>query len=419
MSFLDELDDLAERVEQDVRDTFRDAVRLLEARAREDPRRLFKLLRTVRPVVVRHGLAIVTQYDDVREVLTRDETFSVEPYRGKMKDLAGDFVLGTDDSPDYERDISILRLAAPRSDVPVLAEFVAETADGLVDDADGRIDVADLAKRVPARLVGRWFGTPGPDEDTLIAWTLAMFEAIFVNLKDDPGIHRRAQEAAAGLGPHLDGLVAARKASGGPAHDVLGRLIALQAASPAAFTDEEIRTNVIGLVVGFVPTIATATTFAVDALLDRPEALESAQRAARAGDDEALRAHMLEAMRFAPQGPGLFRKALRDCVIAEGTHHETELRQGTTVFAATQSAMHDDDVVDEPGKFRTNRPRHHYMHFGVGLHECFGRFASAMAIPLIAKALLRRDGLERAPGDEGALVKAGPFPQSLVVTYRP
>ena len=195
---------------------------------------------------------------------------------------------------------------------------------------------------------------------------------------------------------------------------MLGRLVALQAASPAAFTDEEIRTNIIGLVVGFVPTIATATTFAVDALLDRPEALESTQRAARAGDDEALRAHMLEALRFAPQGPGLFRKAQRDCVIAEGTHHETELREGTTVFAATQSAMHDDDVVDDPGEFRTDRPRHHYMHFGIGMHECFGRFASTMAIPLIAKALLRREDLERAPGDEGALVKAGPFPESLV-----
>jgi cytochrome P450 len=419
MTFLDELDDLAERVEQEARDTFRDAVRLLEERAREDPRRLFKLLRTVMPVAVRHGLAIVTQYDDVREVLTRDETFSVEPYRSKMQQLAGDFVLGTDDSPQYERDISILRLAAPRSDVPALAGFVGETADGLVDGAEGRIDVADLAKRVPARLIGRWFGTPGPDEDTLIAWTLAMFEAIFVNLKDDPEIHRRAEAASAGLGPHLDGLIAARKASGGPPDDVLGRLVALQAASPAAFTDEEIRTNVIGLVVGFVPTIATATTFAIDALLDRPEALEGAQRAARAGDDDALRAHMLEAMRFAPQGPGLFRTAQRDCVIAEGTRHETELRQGTTVFAATQSAMHDDDVVDDPGDFRTDRPRHHYMHFGVGMHECFGRFASRMAIPLIAKALLRRDGLERAAGDEGALVKAGPFPESLVVTYRP
>ena len=419
MTFLDELDDLAERVEQEARDTFRAAVKLLEERAREDPRRLFKLLRTVRPVVVRHGLAIVTQYDDVREVMTRDETFSVEPYRGKMQDLAGDFVLGTDDSPQYERDVSILRLAAPRSDVPGLAGFVEETADGIVGDAGGRIDVADLAKRVPARLIGRWFGTPGPDEDTMIAWTLAMFEAIFVNLKDDPAIHGRAEEASAGLRPYLDGLIAERKDSGGPEDDVLGRLIAMQASTPRAFTDEEIRNNVIGLVVGFVPTIATATTFAVDALLDRPEALESAQRAARAGDDEALRAHMLEALRFAPQGPGLFRKAARDCVIAEGTHHETELPKGTTVFAATQSAMHDDDVVDDPGEFRTDRPRHHYMHFGVGMHECFGRFASSMAIPLIAKAVLRREGLERAPGDEGALVKAGPFPQSLVVTYRP
>ena len=419
MTFLDELDDLAEDVADDARDTFRNAVRLLETRVREDPRRVFKLLRTVRPVVVRHGLAIVTQYDDVREILTRDETFSVEPYRGKMQTLAGDFVLGTDDSPEYERDISILRLAAPRSDIPALAGFVAETADGLVDEANGRIDVAGLAKRVPARLIDRWFGTPGPDEDTMIAWTLAMFEEIFVNLKDDPEIRARADEAAAGLRPHLDKLIAERKASDGPADDVLGRFVALQAASPAAFTDEQIRKNIIGLVVGFVPTIATATTFAVDALLDRPEALESAQRAARAGDDEALRAHMLEAMRFAPQGPGLFRKTMRDCVIAEGTHHETELPVGTTVFAATQSAMHDDDVVDDPGDFRTDRPRHHYMHFGVGMHECFGRFASTMAIPLIAKALLRRDGLERAEGDEGELVKAGPFPQSLVVTYRP
>jgi cytochrome P450 len=419
MSFLDELDDLAEDVAQDARDRFRAAVRLLEERAREDPVPLFKLLRTIRPVLVRNELAIVTRYDDVREVLTRDEAFSVEPYRGKMTALAGDFVLGTDDSPAYERDISILRLAAPRSDVPALAGFVAETADGLVDAAGGRIDVADLAKRVPARLIGRWFGTPGPDEDTLIAWTLAMFEEIFVNLKDDPEIRSRAEKAAAGLRPYLDGLIAERKASGGPEDDVLGRLIALQSSSPAAFSDEEIRTNVIGLVVGFVPTIATATTFAIDALLDRREALESAQRAARAGDDDALRAHMFEAMRFEPQGPGLFRTAMRDCVIAEGTHHETELRQGTTVFAATQSAMNDDDVVDDPREFRTDRPPNHYMHFGLGLHQCFGRFASTMAIPLIAKALLRRDGVERAAGDEGRLVKAGPFPKSLVVTYRP
>jgi cytochrome P450 len=415
MSLLDELDDLAERLGDHAEDAFKATVKRLEEHAREHPQPLFRLLRTVRPVLVRNGLAIVTQYDDVREVLTRDEAFSVEPYRGKMRDLAGDFILGTDDSPAYERDVSILRLAAPRSDVPALASFVTDTADALVEESGGKLDVPDLAKRVPARLMARWFGTPGPDEDTLIAWTLAMFEEIFVNVKDDPEIKARADDAAAAFRPHLDGVIAARKASsnGRGEDDVLGRLLAMQTASPAAFTDEEIRTNFIGLIVGFVPTVATATTFAIDALLDRPEALEGAQRAARADDDDAVRAHVWEAMRLAPQGPGLFRKAMRDTRIAEGTHHETDIPAGTTVFAATQSAMLDGDVVDDPDEFRPGRPAHHYLHFGAGLHVCFGRFANAMQIPLIAKSVLRREGLARA----GELVKAGPFPRSLPVTF--
>jgi cytochrome P450 len=420
VSFLDEIDQLADDVEDDARARFRAVVKLLEDRAREDPRPLFKLLRSVRPVLVRHGLAIVTQYDDVREVLTRDEAFSVVPYRDKMRRLAGEFILGTDDSPEYERDVSILRLAAPRSDVPRLGAFVEDTSEALVADAGGEIDVADLAKRVPARLVGHWFGAPGPNDATLIAWTLAMFEEIFVNVKDDPAISARADEAAAAFRPHLDELIAARKAQADAgADDVLGRLVAMQSASPAAFTDDEIRTNFVGLIVGFVPTIATATTLAIDALLDRPDALEGAAAAARADDDDALRAFMLEAMRFAPQGPGLFRRALRGCRIAEGSHHETELPAGTTVFAATESAMHDDDVVDHPSEFRTNRPAHHHLHFGAGLHQCFGRFANVMAIPTIAKPLLRRDGLARADGEAGELVKAGPYPASLRVTYRP
>jgi cytochrome P450 len=416
MSFIDELEELADRVGDDLKRRLEETVRMLEERARENPKPLFKLLRTVRPVLVINEVAIVTQYDDVLEVLSRDEAFSVEPYRGKMKELAGDFILGTDDSPEYERDVSILRLAAPRSDVPELAGFVSATADALVAESGGRLDVADLAKRVPARLVGRWFGTPGPDEDTLIAWTLAMFEEIFVNLKNDPEIRGRADAAAAGLRPHLDSLIAARKASGdGRADDVLGRLLAMQGAAPAAFSDEEIRTNFVGLIVGFIPTIATATTFAIDALLDRPEALASAQRAARADDDDAVRAHMYEAMRLAPQGPGLFRRTRADCRIAEGTHHETRLPAGTLTFAATQSAMLDDDVIDDPDDFRTDRPPHHYLHFGVGLHECFGRFANAMQIPLIGKAILRQEGLERA----GSLAKAGPFAESLAVRFEP
>ena len=418
MSFLDELDELADQVTEDAQELRNRAVKLLESHAREHPERLFKLLRTVKPVLLKNNLAIVTRYHDVAEVLGHDEAFSVQPYREKMTRLAGDFILGTDDSPQYERDISILRLAAPRSDVPALAGFVEETAEALVAGAGGRVDVADLSKRVPARLFGRWFGTPGPDEDTLIAWTLAIFEEIFVNLKNDPAIASEADAASAALAAHLDAAIAARKASlNGTPGDVVGRLLAMQGTSATAFTDEEIRVNVIGLVCGFIPTIATATTFALDALLERPDALAGAEAAARADDDDALRAHMFEAMRLAPQGPGLFRRTRTDFEVAEGSMHATKIPAGTLTFAASQSAMLDDDVVDDPEEFRVGRPAHHYLHFGIGLHQCFGRFANAMQIPLIAKALLRRPGLARASGPEGQLVKDGPFPKSLVVTF--
>jgi cytochrome P450 len=418
MSFLDELDELADQVTDDAQELKNRAVKLLESHAREHPDRLFKLLRTVKPVLLRHDLAIVTRYHDVVEVLSHDQAFSVEPYRDKMVRLAGEFILGTDDSPAYEHDVSILRLAAPRSDVPTLAGFVEEAADSLVAGSGGRIDVADLAKRVPARLFGRWFGTPGPDEDTLIAWTLAIFEDIFVNVKNDPAISAEADKASAALAAHLDEAIAARKAApNGKADDVVGRLLAMQGTAATSFSDEEIRVNVIGLVTGFVPTIATAATFALDALLDRPEALAGAQAAARADDDDALRAHVFEAMRLAPQGPGLFRRARTDFEVAEGSMHATKIPAGTLTFAATQSAMLDDDVVEDPEAFRLGRPAHHHLHFGVGLHECFGRFANAMQIPLIAKAVLRRPGLARAPGADGRLVKDGPYPKSLVVTF--
>jgi hypothetical protein len=49
------------------------------------------------------------------------------------------------------------------------------------------------------------------------------------------------------------------------------------------------------------------------------------------------------------------------------------------------------------------------------MHECFGRFANEIQIPAIAKAILRLPGLTRAPGEDGKLVKEGPYPKSLLL----
>ncbi len=419
MTVFHELEDFGKRIGADVDRLLAEGKAQLEEHVTEHPQPLFALLRAVKPVLIVHDIAIVTRYEDVVSVLTNDGAFGVAPYNAKMQALAGDFILGLDETPEYERDVSILRLAAPRSDVATLAGFVAQTAEELVAEAaanGGTANVAEIAKRVPARLIGRWFGTPGPDEDAMIAWTLAMFQDIFVNVKNDPGIHAVAMQASAQLRPYLDATIAERRRAGAGDDTMLDRLIAMQATRATAFSDQEIATNIIGLVVGFVPTIATATTFALDALLDRPDALADARAAAQADDIDGVRAHMWEAMRLAPQGPGLLRRATSDFVVGEGSHHATRVPAGMVTFASTQSAMLDGDVVDDPDEFRVGRPAHHYLHFGAGLHQCFGRFANAMAFPLIAAALLRRPALARAPGDTGRLVKTGPYPQSLIVT---
>jgi len=418
MNPLGELEELGRRIGADVERFVREGTQELGQHLREHPQPLFALLRTLKPVLVIHDIAIVTRYADVLAVLGDDDAFGVAPYGTKMRALAGDFILGLDDSLQYEREVSILRLAAPRSDIPALADFVTQTSEQLIAERaerDGQLDVVDLAKQVSARLFARWFGTPEADVQSLIAWTMPMFDDIFFNVTDDTQIHAAAERAAGQLRPYLEGLVAERGRSGDRGEDVLGRLLALQADPATELSDAQIATNLIGMVVGFIPTVATALPLALDALLDRPEALAGAQRAAGQDDDEAVRAHMWEAMRLAPFAAGVLRRTRTDALVAEDTHHATMIPAGTLTLAATQSAMLDGDAIDDPDDFRVGRPARSYLHFGAGLHHCFGRFANAMQIPLIAKALLRRPQLARAPGDAGRLLREGPYPKSLIV----
>jgi cytochrome P450 len=80
------------------------------------------------------------------------------------------------------------------------------------------------------------------------------------------------------------------------------------------------------------------------------------------------------------------------------------------VLPATQSAMFDEHHVEAPHEFRTNRPPYLDMHFGYGMHTCFGQYINRVQIPGILKPLLKNK-LARA----GDLQYEGPFPSSLKV----
>lgn len=385
---------------------------------------VFALLRRVKPIVLLGDTAVVTRLVDVQEVLARDDVFTVGLYAPKMEAIAGYFILGMEHTPRYEHDVSALRLAVPRSDMPKIEGVV----DGILDeifaaaDETGELEVVSgLTDAVPARLAGRYFGVPGPDERTLIMWGRAIFRELFFNIRNDPVIRAPAMAAAGELRTYVADRIAARRADPSTAPgdgDTLGKLIAMAGDPGVEVDDEWIRTYLTGLLIGMLPLTSKATALAIDNLLDRPGPLAAAQAAARADDDERLSAFLWEAMRFAPQAPGQFRLANQDVQIATGTLRATMIPAGTRIFAATQSAMLDGRVLTNPMRFRTDRPTLDYMHFGYGLHSCFGRYISReVQMPRMFKELLRRENLRRAPGPQGKLVWRGTFPDALHVRF--
>ena len=385
-------------------------------------RRLLRPVQRLRPILVLGGQVLVTRHPDVCEVLSRDEDFTVADNNGPRLDrLNGPFLLGMDRSRLYEREKSILGAAVYPSDLEGLrAEVRAAAEEALARaSAHGRIDVvADLAGPVTQRLVSSYFGLPGPDRASLLRWMQTIFHAAFLNLGDDATVRLAGERSAAELHTYVDDLVAERRAQvavGDDAtDDVLTRLVRLQADPQTCLSGEGLRRNVSGLAIAAVETIK-AVAHAVDELLDRPDALQEATAAARAGDVATVATYTFEALRFRPLNPFLPRRVARPAVLAAGTPRQTCLSVGDTVLAGVLPAMFDPSVVEDPDSFRTDRPPLTRLIFGHGLHRCFGERINLVQIPETVAALLATGPVRRAPGAAGRLSYDGPFASRLVV----
>ena len=366
------------------------------------------------------GTAIVTRRSEVVEVLDREADFAVV-YEPKMRAITDgeNFFLGMQDGEAYQRDTSLMRLAARRDDVArIVLPFAAAESAAIVAAAPGRLDVPEaLTRRVPARLVGRYFGLPCDSEEKLIEWATLMFWYLFVDLKGEEGVTGPALQAAAEARGWIDGCIAARKANPSAQEDVLARCLALQASGTPGMDDLAIRNNLIGLVIGLVPTLSKAAIHALSQLLDRPEALAEAQAAARADDDARLAQIVFEALRFDPVNPVIYRRALRDTEIARGTRRALRIPAGTMVLAANLSAMFDPMAMEDPEAFRPGRPWGDTMLWGYGMHACFGGWINRAVVPAMLKPLLAKPGLRRAAGPEGRIDGRTPFPAHLTVLF--
>jgi len=427
MGFLDQYDALAKSGEPPQK-ILQEQFGLLQQWMFAHPADLFAELRANRPIFVMPGPApaVVTRYRDVVEVADVGSVFGVRPYAATNAVILGgaNFLLGMDDSPQYEFEVSALRVSIRRTDLDLIRSYVAANARALTGKAGaaGQLEIAEgFGRALPLQLAGQYFGVPGPDAGTLGTWIRTMFVELFLNLNQDPAITAAGAQAGKAMGTYIEGLIARIRADckGGaaPKDDILGRLLTAQSDPATSLSDDRVRDNLIGLLVGMIDNTQMGVVNTMDVLFNHPDKLQAAVAAARASDPGQLLPFVQEALRFHPPAPVLVRLTTQDYVLAKGTDRETSIPAGKVVFAANSSAMMDETELDAPLEFREGRPDYQYMLFGWGTHRCFGKYISQVQITEIVRSLLVLPGIRRAPGDAGKLVYEGFFPKSFTVEF--
>ncbi|HVF77047.1 MAG TPA: cytochrome P450 [Solirubrobacteraceae bacterium] len=425
MGIVDEIREAGERL-GDKKDELTEKVSdLVGVLADSNADESFAVMRKVDPIVsLSGGVTVVALNEDVKEVLGDPARFTAHLYGPKMEAVTGPFILGVDDVPLYHHDHAALDRAVTREDLPAMAQRMYETAQGLVAARrdDGEIDVVtQLADPAIDSGIAAYLGTPGPDPRTHARWARNVFQELFITVGNLATVRERALADAARWREHLDDLIDARKSElengEDVPDDVLTRLLRFQSEGEPNLHDIAIRHNILGNITGWIPTISNAFARIMDELLGREDELEGAQQAARDGNRELVAAYCFEASRFYPQNFALLRYVQQDTMIAEGTDRETAVKAGSTVFAATLSAMHDERAIEDPGAFRTDRPWSDYMLFGYGMHTCYGQQIVRAQLPAMAHALFDGPRLRRGRGREGKLRFEGPFPAGLAVRF--
>ncbi|MBY5539290.1 cytochrome P450 [Rhizobium leguminosarum] len=382
---------------------------------------VFRLLRRFYPIAKFGSLCVVTLHDDVREVFGTDAIFRA-PYKANLDIITGNqpFFLGMDRTADYDTQVACMQQVILPSDLPRIAADAESQATEIVSQSNGRVEVVDqLVRRVTFDVLARYFGISEPEVGRLDVWATRLFEFQFTGSPNDKALMREVSEIAPAFRAHIDHEIARRKEimAADDRDDVMARCLKHQNAGDTVYTDEMIRTSILCMVVGGPPQPPMVVPQAIEQLLRRPDAWKAACAAAEKSDDDRLWKILREAMRFDPLAPGLPRTATQAWTIAKGTKRAREVSEGNTVIAAFASAMMDERRVADPGRFDANRPDRDYLHFGHGLHECFGRHINRAMLHRIIKPLLRQPNVRRAAGAEGHLRKNGAFAERLVVEF--
>jgi cytochrome P450 family 135 len=188
----------------------------------------------------------------------------------------------------------------------------------------------------------------------------------------------------------------------GERQDILSLLALARFEDGEGMTDQELRDQLVTLLLAGHETTATALAWTADLLVRHPQALQrlSAEIAAGEGDDY-LRAVIKESLRLRPVVPLAGRRLTSDLQVNGET-----LPAGTDVTPAIWLTHTRADLYPEPYAFRPERflddgpTTYGWIPFGGGVRRCLGAAFAEFEMRVVLTELLERRTL--APGAPGA-----------------
>jgi cytochrome P450 len=190
--------------------------------------------------------------------------------------------------------------------------------------------------------------------------------------------------------------------------DVLSMLIGARHEDGSPMSDEEMRDELLTLLVAGHETTATSLAWAVERLVRHPEKLERLRGEVEADEDDYLTATIQETLRLRPV-ISIVARRLTEPVEIGGY----ELPAGVTVTPSIYLVHRNPDVYPEPQRFLPERfldnppGTYTWIPFGGGVRRCLGASFAQFEMAVVLRELLRRRRIRPSrPGPERVFRRA-------------
>ncbi len=200
--------------------------------------------------------------------------------------------------------------------------------------------------------------------------------------------------------------------------DVLTLLLGARDEDDAPMSDQELRDEMVTLLLAGHETTATTLAWVLVYVLERPEvyarlrdevaAFDDAERVPGSADLPYLDATIKETQRLMPIIPMVGR-----CLQAPATIGGFDLPAGVVVGPSIYLTHRRPDLWDAPAEFRPERflgkrpSPYEFFPFGGGNRACLGAAFATFEMKIVLARILRRVGLRSAPGYRARIARRG------------